>query len=142
MQVPCAQHLVTTEVYCPVREQRKRLQTCTTCRAYKPATQKGARVVRHCPSMMAPSRAQTSVQESQAATAPEATNRTLLCTSVTAATVQQALQDIESIAEAGADIIELRLDMLTDFKVEQHLEKLLRTTGVPKLVTMRPVWEG
>ena len=66
----------------------------------------------------------------------------MLCTSVTAKTFTEALDDIRSIAEAGADIIELRLDLLNDFNVEQHLEKLLRTTGVPKIVTMRPVWEG
>ncbi len=46
------------------------------------------------------------------------------------------------IAEAGADLIELRLDLLTDFDVEEHLERMLKTTDTPKLVTMRPTWEG
>lgn len=78
----------------------------------------------------------------RAPTAAETTSRTLLCTSVTGPTVQEALQDMQSIAQAGADIIELRLDMLTDFECEQHLAKLLQTTNVPKIVTMRPVWEG
>ena len=78
----------------------------------------------------------------QAPSALQATSKTMLCTSVTAKTFAEAVKEINSIAEAGADIIELRLDMLSDFDVEQHLEKLLGTTHVPKIVTMRPKWEG
>ena len=69
-------------------------------------------------------------------------SKTLLCTSVTASSFAQAIEEIREVSAAGADLIELRLDMLTDFDVEQHLQQLLNTTDTPKLVTMRPVQEG
>lgn len=82
------------------------------------------------------------MQDAAVQTIQQANAKTLLCTSVTASTFDQAVTEIQQIAEAGADLIELRLDMLTDFVVEQHLQQLLATTNVPKVVTMRPAWEG
>ena len=82
------------------------------------------------------------MQDAAVQTIEQANAKTLLCTSVTASTFEEAITEIKQIAEAGADLIELRLDMLTDFVVEQHLQQLLATTNVPKVVTMRPVWEG
>lgn len=87
---------------------------------------------------------QATVQETVAKPQPQqqATRKTLLCTSVTASSFEQALAEMHEISDAGADLIELRLDMLKDFQVEKHLQRLLSTTQTPKLVTMRPVWEG
>ena len=85
---------------------------------------------------------QAVVQEAVAETQQQSTSKTLLCSSVTASTFQQALQDIEEIADAGADLIELRLDMLADFSAEEHLKQLLSTAQTPKIVTLRPAWEG
>lgn len=82
------------------------------------------------------------MQDEAVQTVQQANAKTLLCTSVTASTFDQAIIEIRQIAEAGADLIELRLDMLNDFNVEQHLQQLLATTNVPKVVTLRPVWEG
>lgn len=82
------------------------------------------------------------MQQTAAPTVDQVITKTLLCTSVTAKTFDQALDEIHQISNAGADLIELRLDMLADFNVEQHLQQLLSTTNTPKLVTMRPVWEG
>ena len=86
--------------------------------------------------------AQAVMQETTARTVDQVNTKTLLCTSVTANTFTQALDEIQQISNAGADLIELRLDMLTDFNVEEHLQQLLSTTNTPKLVTMRPTWEG
>ena len=86
--------------------------------------------------------AQAVMQQTAAPTIDQVNTKTLLCTSVTANTFDQALDEIHQISKAGADLIELRLDMLTDFNVEEHLQQLLNTTNTPKLVTMRPVWEG
>ena len=85
---------------------------------------------------------QAVVQEAVADTQQLSTGRTLLCSSVTASTFQQALQDIQEIADAGADLIELRVDMLTDFNAEAHLKQLLSATQTSKIVTLRPAWEG
>ncbi|KAL0035402.1 hypothetical protein WJX77_005085 [Trebouxia sp. C0004] len=82
------------------------------------------------------------MQETSAPTVQRTSGRTLLCTSVTASTFEQALDEIRQISEAGADMIELRLDMLTDFDAEKHLQQMLNETDTPKLVTMRPTWEG
>ena len=82
------------------------------------------------------------MQEAAVQTVQQANAKTLLCTSVTASTFAEAVNEIHQIAEEGADLIELRLDMLKDFNVEHHLQQLLATTNVPKVVTMRPVWEG
>ncbi len=82
------------------------------------------------------------MQETSAPTNQQTSGKTLLCTSVTASTFEQALDEIRQISEAGADLIELRLDMLTDFNAEKHLQQMLNETDTPKLVTMRPTWEG
>ena len=140
MQLPCTRHSVVLGMQKPVVQQHLPPKACSIDSSA--LTRHQLSWTRTRAGHMVASQAQSSVQELQAPAAPKAANKTLLCTSVTAATFQGALQDIESIAQAGADIIELRLDLLTDFKVEQHLEKLLKTTNVPKLVTMRPVWEG
>lgn len=86
--------------------------------------------------------AHATMQEISAPTVQQTSGRTLLCTSVTASTFEQALDEIRQISEAGVDLIELRLDMLTDFDAEKHLQQLLSETDTPKLVTMRPTWEG
>jgi len=86
--------------------------------------------------------AHATMQETSAPTVQQTSGRTLLCTSVTASTFEQALDEIRQISEAGADLIELRLDMLTDFDAEKHLQQMLNETDTPKLVTMRPKWEG
>ena len=82
------------------------------------------------------------MQETSAPTNQQTSGKTLLCTSVTASTFEQALDEIRQISQAGADLIELRLDMLTDFNAEKHLQQMLKETDTPKLVTMRPKWEG
>lgn len=87
-------------------------------------------------------KSRATMQETSTQTVQQATSKTLLCTSVTASTFEQALNEIQQISEAGADLVELRLDMLTDFIVEEHLQQMLNTTETPKLVTMRPIWEG
>ena len=84
----------------------------------------------------------TTMQETVAETPQKTKPKTLLCTSVTASTFVKAVEEIREISAAGADLIELRLDLLTDFDVERHLQQLLNTTDTPKLVTMRPVREG
>ena len=82
------------------------------------------------------------MQEAPLQTLPSTQTRTMLCTSVTASTFDQAIAEIHQIAEAGADLIELRLDMLKGFDTQKHLKQLINTTDTPKLVTVRPEWEG
>jgi Type I 3-dehydroquinase len=69
-------------------------------------------------------------------------NRTLLCTSITSKTFEEALEDIQMAATSGVDVVELRVDFLQDFDPETHIELLLKACPLPAIFTYRPVWEG
>ena len=73
---------------------------------------------------------------------PTPANGTLLCTSLTAATVAGMLAEAQEAAAAGADIVELRLDYLEAFAPENDLPALLEGCPLPAIVTFRPTWEG
>jgi hypothetical protein len=45
-------------------------------------------------------------------------------------------------AEAGADLVEIRLDYLAHFNPATDLAKLLNACPLPAIVTYRPTWEG
>lgn len=58
------------------------------------------------------------------------------------------MQEMQEAKDAGADIMELRLDYLTDLDSQDPLpvlEKLItasKALGLPAIVTLRPAWEG
>lgn len=89
-----------------------------------------------------------SVLQASAATAEQApiamedASSSQICTSVTATSVDAFLVEIQEAAASGVDIIELRLDFLTDFDPEQHLQKIMAACPLPYIVTYRPLWEG
>jgi 3-dehydroquinate dehydratase/shikimate dehydrogenase len=45
-------------------------------------------------------------------------------------------------AEAGADLVEIRLDYLAHFNPSTDITKLLAASPLPVIVTFRPTWEG
>jgi 3-dehydroquinate dehydratase/shikimate dehydrogenase len=51
----------------------------------------------------------------------------------------QAQRDIAAAAEAGADLVELRIDRFT---AEEGVIELIKLCRLPAIVTCRPVWEG
>jgi Type I 3-dehydroquinase len=67
---------------------------------------------------------------------------TKLCTSITASTVAEAIEQIATTNNCGADILELRLDVYLDFEMKAHLQLLVDACEVPCIVTCRPHWEG
>ncbi len=67
---------------------------------------------------------------------------TLLCTSLTAKTVDGMLAESQEALAAGADIVEIRLDYIENFNPEADLPRLLETCPLPVIVTFRPTWEG
>ncbi|MEW5318268.1 MAG: hypothetical protein WDW38_009501 [Sanguina aurantia] len=67
---------------------------------------------------------------------------TYIVTSVTASTVAEFLLEVQEAAASGVDIIELRLDFLTDFNPERDLDTILAASPLPFIVTYRPTWEG
>src|SRR5947209_3291532 len=64
---------------------------------------------------------------------------TRLCVPIFVTEVEKARRDIALALEAGADLIELRVDTLKDRTV---LETLLRENAATYIVTCRPTWEG
>ena len=64
---------------------------------------------------------------------------THLCVSIFVTDLAQAQRDIAAAAEAGADLVELRIDTFTS---QPEITELLRGCGLPQIVTCRPVWEG
>jgi hypothetical protein len=75
-------------------------------------------------------------------TASAAATSTLLCTSLTAPTVDGMLAEAAEAVANGADIVELRLDFLQIFNPEADLRRLLAECPLPAIVTFRPAWEG
>jgi 3-dehydroquinate dehydratase/shikimate dehydrogenase len=66
----------------------------------------------------------------------------LICTSVTAPTMAAFLDEIKEAEANGVDIIELRLDYITDLNPERDLEVLMAACTLPYIITYRPKWEG
>lgn len=52
-------------------------------------------------------------------------------------TVDQILVEMGKAKEIGADIVEIRLDCLTEFSPRQDLEILIQQSPLPTLVTYR-----
>ncbi|XP_031485763.1 bifunctional 3-dehydroquinate dehydratase/shikimate dehydrogenase, chloroplastic-like isoform X2 [Nymphaea colorata] len=71
-----------------------------------------------------------------------ARNATLLCVPLHASSVEQTLYQIDKAKAGGADLVEIRLDLLENFQPHQDLEILLKDKKLPVLVTYRPKWEG
>jgi len=64
---------------------------------------------------------------------------TLLCVSIFVESIDQARRDIARAIEAGAEIVELRLDRLTE---TEDLPRLVAGFSGRFLFTCRPFWEG
>jgi hypothetical protein len=82
------------------------------------------------------------MQQSSSSPAAGDSQQALLCTSVTATTREAFLAEIQEAASTGVDVVELRLDFLTDFDPPQHLEQIMAACPIPYIVTYRPKWEG
>ena len=66
---------------------------------------------------------------------------TYLCVAIFVRDAEQAKREITLAAEAGADLVELRVDRATIEQIEEFATAV-RDSIVPALVTCRPTWEG
>ena len=64
---------------------------------------------------------------------------THLCVSIFVESIEQAKRDIATAVEAGADMVELRLDLMTD---QLDAKTFLGGMSVPTILTCRPTSEG
>jgi len=64
---------------------------------------------------------------------------TRLCVPIFVRDIEQALADVARAGEAGADLVELRIDQLTD---PADVQRVVAGSILPAIVTCRPTWEG
>ncbi|XP_057736069.1 bifunctional 3-dehydroquinate dehydratase/shikimate dehydrogenase, chloroplastic-like isoform X2 [Arachis stenosperma] len=69
-------------------------------------------------------------------------NSCLVCAVMMAKSVEEALIVMWKAKEAGADLVEVRLDLLKNFNPSHHLQLLINNRPLPTLITYRPIWEG
>ncbi len=65
---------------------------------------------------------------------------TKLCVPIMVDSAEQALADARAARDAGADLVELRLDSFTDDR--DATAALVKACPLPCIVTIRPSWEG
>ncbi|KAJ8470414.1 hypothetical protein OPV22_024757 [Ensete ventricosum] len=73
---------------------------------------------------------------------PHIHGMTLLCVPLVAKSVEQMMADMAAAKAHGADVVEIRLDHLSDFEPRRDLQLLVGDRPLPVLVTYRPKWEG
>lgn len=76
---------------------------------------------------------------------PSLPDRCLVAVSCTSPDLPAFLAEIKEIASSGADLVELRLDLLRDFDPGRDLDAILdaaKKAGLPFIVTCRAGWEG
>lgn len=66
----------------------------------------------------------------------------LICVPLTAKTVKKMLFQLELAKESGADVAELRVDLISGFDAAADLPVLLKDKPLPVIVTPRAKWEG
>ena len=72
----------------------------------------------------------------------------LLCAPIVARSWEGARADIREATDAGADVVELRLDFLQDLDLQHPANQLqdavsfARGLGLETILTLRPKWEG
>lgn len=70
-------------------------------------------------------------------------NKTQICATLTATSLQDAVAQMQQAAAAGADVAELRLDLLGGtFDAQNDLQQLLSAVSLPLIVACRPASLG
>jgi hypothetical protein len=72
-------------------------------------------------------------------------DRCLVAVSCTSPDLPSFLAEIKEIASSGADLVELRLDLIKDFSPSRDLDVVLdaaKKSGLQFVVTCRAAWEG
>jgi 3-dehydroquinate dehydratase / shikimate dehydrogenase len=64
---------------------------------------------------------------------------THLCVAIFVTDIAKAKREIALAGEAGADMVELRVDQFAD---EQQISDLIKHSPLPCILTCRPTWEG
>lgn len=66
----------------------------------------------------------------------------LVCCPVISRSVEETLEQMQQAKVDGADIVEIRIDLLNNFNPKADLTILLKERPLPIIITYRPKWEG
>lgn len=66
----------------------------------------------------------------------------LICAPLMAESVEQMVHDMFQAKAQGADVVEVRLDCINNFKPQQDLETILKQKPLPVIAVYRPKWAG
>ncbi|OVA04377.1 Dehydroquinase class I [Macleaya cordata] len=69
-------------------------------------------------------------------------NSTLICAPLMGSSIDQMLMEMNEAKKNGADVVEIRLDYLKNFRPRQDLQRLIKECPLQTLITFRPKWEG
>ncbi|KAH7290506.1 hypothetical protein KP509_30G051000 [Ceratopteris richardii] len=65
-----------------------------------------------------------------------------ICVPLLAGSISEMLREMRIAHSKGADMVEFRLDHLTEFEPQADIPILLQEKQLPAIITCRPVWEG
>ncbi|KAF3454389.1 hypothetical protein FNV43_RR04836 [Rhamnella rubrinervis] len=66
----------------------------------------------------------------------------MICAPLTAQSVEQMVSDMIQAKAQGADLVEVRLDYIKDFRPHKDLQVILRNKPLPVIIVYRPKWDG
>ncbi|KAL0429483.1 UNVERIFIED_CONTAM: Bifunctional 3-dehydroquinate dehydratase/shikimate dehydrogenase, chloroplastic [Sesamum radiatum] len=66
----------------------------------------------------------------------------MICAPLMAESVEQMLSGMHQAKTEGADVVEIRLDCITNFQPHRDLKLLLENKPLPVVVVYGPTWEG
>ncbi|KAL0425396.1 UNVERIFIED_CONTAM: Bifunctional 3-dehydroquinate dehydratase/shikimate dehydrogenase, chloroplastic [Sesamum radiatum] len=66
----------------------------------------------------------------------------MICAPLMAESVEQMLSDMHQAKMDGADVVEIRLDCISNFQPHRDLKLLLENKPLPVVVVYGPTWEG
>ncbi|KAK9293152.1 hypothetical protein L1049_021139 [Liquidambar formosana] len=69
-------------------------------------------------------------------------NSTMICAALMGESVEEMVSGMYKAKAQGADVVEVRLDFIDNFRPNQDLQILLNNKPLPVLVVYRPKWEG
>ncbi|OVA04376.1 Dehydroquinase class I [Macleaya cordata] len=69
-------------------------------------------------------------------------NQTMICVRLMSKSIEQMITEMGRVKSDGADIVEIRLDCIKNFRPQEDLQILLRDRPLPVIIIYRPKSEG
>ncbi|KAG8472873.1 hypothetical protein CXB51_034818 [Gossypium anomalum] len=69
-------------------------------------------------------------------------NSTMICAPLMGETVEQMVKEMKQAKAESSDLLEIRLDHITNFHPHHHLPAILDSKPLPLIILYRPKWDG